>query len=62
MNVITKAVLHAEGEVVKHYGSTERPFKKEYSKHNYSIKKRHSNHTTLLSCICKLKDKGTLLL
>ena len=44
---------------MKYYGSTELSFKKRYSQHKHSIKKRPDNHTTLSSYIWNLKDKGT---
>ena len=56
-NVIYQANVHAENKIMKYCGSTELQFKKRYSKHKSSFKKRPQNHTTLSSHIWKLQDK-----
>ena len=58
-SVVYQADVYAGGKVMKYYGSTELSFKKRYSQHKHSIKKRPDNHTTLSSYIWNLKDKGT---
>ena len=56
-SVVYQATVHAENKCMKYFGSTERPFKKRYSEHNSSFKKRPANHTTLSSYIWKLNEK-----
>ena len=58
-SVVYQADVYAGGKVMKYYGSTELSFKKRYSQHKHSIKKKPDNHTTLSSYIWNLKEKGT---
>ena len=57
LHVIYQAGVYADNKIMRYYGSTQLQFKKRYSKHKSSFKKKPEFHTTLSSYIWKLKDK-----